>query len=1250
MGVVGEIDRLGICAWSPAGFGGGYIACGTYAGAIDSTFASTSASLELLSVDIQGSKLTVDADCKTSERFSSIAWSYPLHAHKGGLIAGGLCDGTVRVWDAAALIRARKGGDDMDKCVVAGGSNFPQKHQGAVRGVCFNPFSPHMLASGGADSTVNIWDLSNLGQGPSVRPPSNQQVNPSPSEEVCAIQWNLRVSHIVGSGTAGGVLRIWDLRQRRQVISIPSPGSRMRCSGIHWHPEIPTQVMTTCNQDNGFGALLWDLRGATQPIVTFNNIAHRGVTSASWCGQDSEMILVSTTEPRNLIVSSKTGELLCDLQAQPSASFDVQWSPRIPGLYLTSTVDSNLTIRSLLTSEVSRSVSVETVNALAESFGEMASGFDTGFPAQSPKVQANEKKSVNIQRPPKWLRRPVSIAFGRSGRYAFVSGKGEGKVTVAPHKLKLQGLKERLFDLDEVLKNANSADPRSVEVMCRDAAKSSELKEDVMGFEVLALLFQENPRMKLLKYLGFDVEKVAESSVGRNNAGNGLPLSAALAVPLRTEESDALEANGNTEVGDSPQADILGHVPIVSGPAPWDDVNLQSDSILDDAETNGNEGASKYGSKPKAETGNEFEGMTKSTINVLIRNSIIMGNISKAVDACLFSGRMADALVLARAGGPSLWYRAHTEYLSSLESQGSSNVISAVAGSKAKLQEFLSSVNGQSKDAWKEALAVVLTYVPGPELSESCTALGNRLLGDGRDGPALVCFICAGNTQMAISTWKGEAKRASQPSRAMEERVVSLSSSVRKVRLLTAAVLFGSGEADFGSVRCLDEVSGSILCEYAGLLALSGEADVAASYVSNLNADVQGPYGSPSDIFAMASSEQSANSSAPIGSGMPQAQSNSGYSAFGYGPYGGTYFEQAPVSNVTNWSHQQPAIPSPMNGTLGAQAVQPPPPAPISLSKNNSQPQAQIPAQPSHATRSQVADRGMFDPSVYSAPMNFSTPSYAAPAQAMPPAPPASITPIAPPAPIAAQPTMTQVPPVPSMPTSPPVPLAGPTATALGVQGALSPNFPPTSMNPAPMQTMQAMPAPPPPPPSTDAAQMPKSYHANARPGSGQSLPPSAEVAVFEERRSKAMSQAATHGTMPRRSQSNSSSLSSMSNEPVPVLEKVDPSSVSAEHQIIVKSLRNAYAHAVKRSTSTMYRKKMEDINKKLGRLVASLGKGSVDPNVVPLLVELTQFMDKGKFDSASGVVATLMHKYWDSNSQWIQALKRLCDSILHGR
>eukprot|EP00983_Pelagomonas_calceolata_P110166 1159640-Pelagomonas_calceolata.AAC.2 len=66
-----------------------------------------------------------------------------------GIIAGGLADGSVCLWDPAAMLSGQ--GQPLLARM--------QKHTGAVKGLEFNAFSPNLLATGAADSDLCIWDL-----------------------------------------------------------------------------------------------------------------------------------------------------------------------------------------------------------------------------------------------------------------------------------------------------------------------------------------------------------------------------------------------------------------------------------------------------------------------------------------------------------------------------------------------------------------------------------------------------------------------------------------------------------------------------------------------------------------------------------------------------------------------------------------------------------------------------------------------------------------------------------------------------------------------------------------------------------------------------------------------------------------------------------------------------------------------------------------------------------------------------------
>lgn len=86
-----------------------YMAAGTMAGAVDLSF-SSSANLEIFKLDFQSDdqELPLVAECPSSERFNRLSWGKNSSASEGfglGLVAGGLVDGNIDIWNPLTLIR-----------------------------------------------------------------------------------------------------------------------------------------------------------------------------------------------------------------------------------------------------------------------------------------------------------------------------------------------------------------------------------------------------------------------------------------------------------------------------------------------------------------------------------------------------------------------------------------------------------------------------------------------------------------------------------------------------------------------------------------------------------------------------------------------------------------------------------------------------------------------------------------------------------------------------------------------------------------------------------------------------------------------------------------------------------------------------------------------------------------------------------------------------------------------------------------
>uniref|UniRef100_A0A8B9R1I6 Protein transport protein Sec31A n=1 Tax=Anas platyrhynchos TaxID=8839 RepID=A0A8B9R1I6_ANAPL len=137
-------------------------------------------------------------------------------------------------------------------------------------------------------------------------------------------------------------------------------------------------------------------------------------------------------------------------------------------------------------------------------------------------------------------------------------------------------------------------------------------------------------------------------------------------------------------------------------------------------------------------------------VDGLITQALLTGNFESAVDLCLHDNRMADAIILAIAGGQELLSRTQEKYFVKMQSK-ITRLITAVVTKNWK--EIVQSCDLQN---WREALAAVLTYARPDEFAALCDLLGNRLESEGDSllqTQACLCYICAGNVEKLVACW-----------------------------------------------------------------------------------------------------------------------------------------------------------------------------------------------------------------------------------------------------------------------------------------------------------------------------------------------------------------------------------------------------------------------------------------------------------------------------------------------------------------
>ena len=221
---ISYIDRSATVAWCPLTSQAGLIAAGTVANAISDSF-DASAALEIFSLDMGSSseKMSMLGAVQTNDRFHSLAWSLggaDTGALPSGMLAGGLVDGSIKVFNPAAMMNTGLGNPLLADL---------KKLKGGVRALEFNPGMPHLLAAGAGDAEVTITDLSKPKE-PSFYSPGTK--TSGSTSDISCVAWNRKVQHILASTSHGGESVVWDLKQKRPVIRLDHSGNRM--SVVEW--------------------------------------------------------------------------------------------------------------------------------------------------------------------------------------------------------------------------------------------------------------------------------------------------------------------------------------------------------------------------------------------------------------------------------------------------------------------------------------------------------------------------------------------------------------------------------------------------------------------------------------------------------------------------------------------------------------------------------------------------------------------------------------------------------------------------------------------------------------------------------------------------------------------------------------------------------------------------------------------------------------------------------------------------------
>ncbi|KAI3681295.1 hypothetical protein L6452_36085 [Arctium lappa] len=664
------------------------------AGAVDVSF-SSSANLEIFQLDFQSDdhKLPLAGAASSSEPFNRLSWgkspSSGSEEFSLGLVAGGLVDGNIGIWNPRLLI----GSEESESALIQNLS----RHKGPVRGLEFSSLSPNHLASGAEEGEICIWDIAKPTE-PTHFPPLKGSGSATQGE-ISFLSWNKKVQPILASTSFNGTTVVWDLRKQKPIISF-SDSVRRRCSVLQWHPDFATQLIVASDDDSSPSLRIWDMRNTMSPLQEL--VGHtKGVVAMSWCPNDSSYLLTCAKDNRTICWDTGSAEIVSELPAGTNWNFDVHWYPKIPGVISASSYDGK--------------VGIYNIEACARY------GIGESYLVSAP------------LRAPKWYQRKAGVTFGFGGKLVSFhsTGSSPGRSEVNVWDLVTEhNLVSTSSEFEAAMK---SGERSSLRLLCDKKYHESESEDDKETWGFLKLMFEDDgeARTKLLDHLGFSLPAEVNETIGEDLTQDMGSLSL-----KESKAADEGFLGGNRMSPTDNGEDFFNNIPSPKADTP--------------GSTSGNnfgiEGSVPDAEEPTKES-DSLDGITDPSFDDAVQRALVVGDYQGAVAQCVAANKMADALVIAQVGGASLWESTRDQYLR----KNSSPYLKVVAAMVNN--DLVSLVNTRPLKSWKETLALLCTFAQREEWILLCDALASRLMAAGNTLPATLCFICAGNIDKTVEIW-----------------------------------------------------------------------------------------------------------------------------------------------------------------------------------------------------------------------------------------------------------------------------------------------------------------------------------------------------------------------------------------------------------------------------------------------------------------------------------------------------------------
>ena len=898
------LPRTAAFSWAPssAEVDGLVMATGTVAGALDESFNNDSV-LELWKLDATPDDTmnlspSVLGSVNASARFNRLGWGFAHRDKPHGLLAAGLENGEVGVWDVGML---------MDPSTASHSQILRNTvHKGSVRGLSFNQPQPNLIATGSVNAEIFVWDLK------SPTKPYTPGSRSQHLDEISSLAWNGQVPYVLATASTNGSTTVWDLRHKREIAVLrnstagASMSSARSISSLAWHPLSPTRIATATEDDMNPGIVLWDLRNSRAPEAILSG-HEQGVLGLSWCRQDENLMLSCGKDSRTLCWNPQSHEIVAEMPPHSNWAFDVQWNPRNPNMLASASFDGHVVVQSLQNIPVESEQDAAAVSTASMNPDDLFTALGNAPPPST--------GGMPLVTAPKWLSRPTSVAFGFGGQLVTISKPVPG---AQGFPLRMHEIHTEPYIADRARVLSQALDENALADFCAMQCQNPNTRaSDMAGWKTLQTLFHVDSRDELVELLGFskdDITNQVQQAVG----ALGLP-------PLEDENAQGEDpASQVPPVTDEDPTAFFDQVP---------DVPLEPPQPAAEPfrlHPNGNQDPDR-----------------------LITKSLILGDFENAVSLLVSQDRFADALVLATRAGDELLVKTQRAYFKRhAMSKPYLRLLQSIV-----TEDLSDVVYYADLSEWQEIFAVLCTYAKQEDFSVLAERLGQRLedrylhsvqlgtpaLTDRKN--AVLCYLAAGCLEKVMSMWieemqeeeyaikSGNTQRDNSPYSAHAEALQTL---MEKVVVFQHAVQYTDEDLqppvpnDDGTVPVREFKLAPLynyILEYVNVLAEQGLVDIALKFVALTPPDY-----TPNQQSTVADAEWThdrllrASEMTQYAQTNPYAQGAYAQGAYDQSAYGGYNVPAAP--SVPAVPAPQPLAPPPMASQM---APPPPPPAAPSM-------------------------------------------------------------------------------------------------------------------------------------------------------------------------------------------------------------------------------------------------------------------------------------------------------------------------------